>query len=177
MRKNLQPKAASWKHVHQKKSSLRRAKASPVISQMHPEGRLLVLCARLTTSESIRVEIEDLVGGALDWDLLWRLTRTNGVTPLVYRTLSTICPAAVPSSIHDAFRRHLQANALLNTVLAKELVDTAVRRFGGLDVAFNNAGSLGEMAPTPQLSLAGWRNTLDTNLTSEPPPRRIIAGT
>ena len=89
---------------------------------MHPEGRLLVLCARLTTSESIRVEIEDLVGGALDWDLLWRLTRTNGVTPLVYRTLSTVCPAAVPSSIHDAFRRHLQANALLNTVLAKELV-------------------------------------------------------
>jgi len=51
-------------------------------------------------------------------------------------------------------------------VLAKELVDTAVRRFGGLDVAFNNAGSLGEMAPTPQLSLAGWRDTLDVNLTS-----------
>lgn len=51
-------------------------------------------------------------------------------------------------------------------VLAKELVDTAVHRFGGLDVAFNNAGSLGEMAPTAQLSLAGWRETLDTNLTS-----------
>ena len=54
--------------------------------------------------------------------LLWRLSRINGVTPLVYRTLSTICPAAVPSAIHDAFRRHLQANALLNTLLAKELV-------------------------------------------------------
>ena len=122
MRKNLKPKAARWKHVHQNKSFLHRVKTSPVVSQMHPEGRLLVLCARLTTSESIRVEIEDLVGGGLDWDLLWRLTRTNGVTPLVYRTLSTICPAAVPSAIHDAFRRHLQVNALLNTVLAKELV-------------------------------------------------------
>src|SRR5688572_29017105 len=50
--------------------------------------------------------------------------------------------------------------------LANELVDTATRRFGGLDVAFNNAGSLGQTVPTPDLSLAGWRATLDTNLTS-----------
>jgi NAD(P)-dependent dehydrogenase (short-subunit alcohol dehydrogenase family) len=50
--------------------------------------------------------------------------------------------------------------------LAKVLVDTATERFGGLDIAFNNAGSIGEMAPTPEVSLAGWRDTLDTNLTS-----------
>jgi NAD(P)-dependent dehydrogenase (short-subunit alcohol dehydrogenase family) len=50
--------------------------------------------------------------------------------------------------------------------LAKALVDTAIERFGGLDIAFNNAGSTGEMAPTPEISLAGWRDTIDTNLTS-----------
>jgi len=50
--------------------------------------------------------------------------------------------------------------------VAKALVDTAIERFGGLDIAFNNAGSTGEMAPTPELSLAGWRDTIDTNLTS-----------
>jgi NAD(P)-dependent dehydrogenase (short-subunit alcohol dehydrogenase family) len=50
--------------------------------------------------------------------------------------------------------------------LAKALVDTAVERFGGLDIAFNNAGSTGEMGPTPEVSLAGWRDTIDTNLTS-----------
>jgi len=50
--------------------------------------------------------------------------------------------------------------------LAKALVYTAIERFGGLDIAFNNAGSTGEMAPTPELSLAGWRDTIDTNLTS-----------
>jgi NAD(P)-dependent dehydrogenase (short-subunit alcohol dehydrogenase family) len=49
---------------------------------------------------------------------------------------------------------------------AQALVETAVGRFGGLDIAFNNAGSIGEMVPVPELSLAGWRNTLDTNLTS-----------
>lgn len=49
--------------------------------------------------------------------------------------------------------------------LAKSLVDVAVTRFGGLDIAFNNAGLVGEMAPVADLSLAGWRETLDTNLT------------
>jgi NAD(P)-dependent dehydrogenase (short-subunit alcohol dehydrogenase family) len=50
--------------------------------------------------------------------------------------------------------------------LAKALVDTAIDRFGGLDVAFNNAGLVGEMMPISDVSLAGWRDTLDTNLTS-----------
>lgn len=48
---------------------------------------------------------------------------------------------------------------------ARALVDTAIDRFGGLDVAFNNAGVLGEMGPTHELSLAGWQDTLETNLT------------
>ena len=36
--------------------------------------------------------------------------------------------------------------------LAKELAATAVSRFGGLDIAFNNAGMTGEAAPTPEIS-------------------------
>ena len=49
---------------------------------------------------------------------------------------------------------------------AQALVETAVREFGGLDVAFNNAGTLGEMGVTSTVSLAGWNDTLATNLTS-----------
>ncbi|MBA1140728.1 SDR family oxidoreductase [Mesorhizobium neociceri] len=49
---------------------------------------------------------------------------------------------------------------------AKTLVDLAVEKFGGLDIAFNNAGSIGETGPVSELSLEGWRETLDTNLTS-----------
>jgi NAD(P)-dependent dehydrogenase (short-subunit alcohol dehydrogenase family) len=48
---------------------------------------------------------------------------------------------------------------------AKELVDTALRQFGGLDIAFNNAAMVGELAPTPDISVAGWRKVIDTNLT------------
>lgn len=49
---------------------------------------------------------------------------------------------------------------------AKTLVETAVGEFGGLDVAFNNAGTLGEMGATPDVSLSGWNDTIETNLTS-----------
>jgi len=48
---------------------------------------------------------------------------------------------------------------------AQQLVEEAVRRFGGLDIAFNNAGTLGEMGATHEVSPAGWRETLETNLT------------
>jgi len=50
--------------------------------------------------------------------------------------------------------------------VARLLVEMARDRFGGLDIAFNNAGMTGEMAPVPDISVAGWRETIDTNLTS-----------
>ena len=49
---------------------------------------------------------------------------------------------------------------------AKTLVELAMDHFGGLDVAFNNAGSIGEMGATPDVLLAQWEDTLNTNLTS-----------
>lgn len=49
---------------------------------------------------------------------------------------------------------------------AARAVEMAVSTFGGLDVSFNNAGTLGEMGPTPAISVAGWRQALDINLTS-----------
>jgi NAD(P)-dependent dehydrogenase (short-subunit alcohol dehydrogenase family) len=49
---------------------------------------------------------------------------------------------------------------------AKALVALAVERFGGLDVAFNNAGTLGEMGTSTGIPEAGWAATLATNLTS-----------
>ena len=48
----------------------------------------------------------------------------------------------------------------------ERIADFAADRFGGLDIAFNNAGMLGEMADVSSLSPQGWRDTLETNLTS-----------
>ncbi len=49
---------------------------------------------------------------------------------------------------------------------ARTLVETAVETYGGLDIAFNNAGTTGEMAPIADLSTTGWQETIETNLTS-----------
>ncbi|NBK42101.1 SDR family oxidoreductase [Pseudomonas soli] len=58
------------------------------------------------------------------------------------------------------------AGDITDAALARELVDAAVSRFGGLDIAFNNAGTLGELAAVPELTLDAWQHTLHTNLTS-----------
>src|SRR5215470_19020748 len=49
---------------------------------------------------------------------------------------------------------------------AKALVERAVQSYGHLDVAFNNAGILGENGPTTGISLSGWNEALKVNLTS-----------
>lgn len=48
---------------------------------------------------------------------------------------------------------------------AKALVELAVQRFGRLDVAFNNAGTLGEGGPSTGVSHDGWNDALAINLT------------
>ena len=58
------------------------------------------------------------------------------------------------------------AGDVKDEAFAKALVELAIARFGGLDVAFNNAGTIGEMGATPDVTLAGWEDTIRTNLTS-----------
>src|ERR1700741_1965832 len=48
---------------------------------------------------------------------------------------------------------------------AQALVALAVKTFGRLDVAFNNAGTLGEGGPSTGVSEAGWNDAIAINLT------------
>ena len=48
----------------------------------------------------------------------------------------------------------------------KALVETAKIEFGGLDIAFNNAGTTGPIGPLPALSAEEWQSVLTANLTS-----------
>lgn len=48
---------------------------------------------------------------------------------------------------------------------ARALVEEATGRFGGLDIAVNNAGIMGPMGETPSIGLDDWQATLETNLT------------
>jgi NAD(P)-dependent dehydrogenase (short-subunit alcohol dehydrogenase family) len=58
------------------------------------------------------------------------------------------------------------AGDVKDEAFAEALVELAIDRFGGLDVAFNNAGTTGEMRATPDVPLSEWEDTLQTNLTS-----------
>lgn len=48
---------------------------------------------------------------------------------------------------------------------AKALVELAVARYGRLDIAFNNAGTLGQTGPSTEVTESGWAQAIDINLT------------
>lgn len=97
---------------------------------------------------------------------------------------TSILFARVGAKVVVAARRQLELDALVEEItqaggqavalagdikdeaFAKALVELAVGRFGGLDVAFNNAGTIGDMGATPDVSLLEWEDTIRTNLTS-----------
>ncbi|MBB4478057.1 SDR family oxidoreductase [Rhizobium etli] len=78
--------------------------------------------------------------------------------------------AALDSVVGEIEAEGGQAVAISGDVrdeaLQARLVDTAVSRFGKLDIGFNNAGGVGEMGPVAELSPEGWRETLEINLTA-----------
>lgn len=48
----------------------------------------------------------------------------------------------------------------------ERLAAVATQEFGGLDIAFNNAASLGPIGPLADIDIDAWRTVLSTNLTS-----------
>lgn len=57
------------------------------------------------------------------------------------------------------------AGDVADEAVAARLVATAVERFGGLDIAFNNAGATGPYRPLVEISAEEWQSALATNLT------------
>lgn len=70
----------------------------------------------------------------------------------------------------DIHRRGGRAYALAGDVQDEaahaQWVAAAQREFGGLDIAINNAGTVGPIQPLADLTLAQWQQTLGTNLTA-----------
>jgi NAD(P)-dependent dehydrogenase (short-subunit alcohol dehydrogenase family) len=95
-----------------------------------------------------------------------RLFAQEGANVVVTARRSDALNALVAEIERAGGRAIAVAGDIRDEVLAQTLVDTAIGRFGGLDIAFNNAGTNGEMGPTPGLSLEGWNETLATNLTA-----------
>jgi NAD(P)-dependent dehydrogenase (short-subunit alcohol dehydrogenase family) len=58
------------------------------------------------------------------------------------------------------------AGDVCDEAFATELVAVAEREYGGLDIAFNNAATMGELAPVTDMSTDNWRLVFETNVTS-----------
>ncbi|HHP7232641.1 MAG TPA: SDR family oxidoreductase [Xenococcaceae cyanobacterium] len=59
------------------------------------------------------------------------------------------------------------AGDVKDELFSQALVNLAVKEFGGLDVAFNNAGIYGALGlSSTEVTSKEWQNTIDTNLTS-----------
>ncbi len=62
-----------------------------------------------------------------------------------------------------------EAAALAGDVRSRTMpgrwVALAVERFGRLDIAFNNAGTPGEVGPSTDVSEGAWNDAIATNLT------------
>jgi NAD(P)-dependent dehydrogenase (short-subunit alcohol dehydrogenase family) len=58
------------------------------------------------------------------------------------------------------------AGDVTDEAYARSLVALAVERFGGLDIAFNNAATIHPMGPTTGIAAEDWRHAVETTLTS-----------
>src|SRR5208337_4940605 len=59
------------------------------------------------------------------------------------------------------------AGDVRDEAFAKAMVELATNKFGGLDIALNNAGTLGKVGCfVPDMALADWEDTLATSLSS-----------
>ncbi len=63
-------------------------------------------------------------------------------------------------------RAHIVAGDVSRAETHDELTSEALRMFGGLNIAFNNAGMVGPLKPLADVSVSEWQETLATNLTS-----------
>ena len=95
-----------------------------------------------------------------------KLFAAEGAKVVVAARRAAELEALVAEIARDGGTAVALAGDVQSEAFAKDLVALAVSRFGRLDIAYNNAGTLGEMGPSTGISEAGWSAALATNLTS-----------
>ena len=95
-----------------------------------------------------------------------RLFAKAGAAVVVAARRQKELEALVDSIEAEGGRALLLAGDVGDEGFSKALVELAVKRFGGLDIAFNNAGILGATGPVPEMSQVEWNQVITTNLTS-----------
>ena len=93
---------------------------------IRPEDQLLLECARTKLKEDNRNEITKLVSNGLDWDYVLQMSKSHGLTPLLYYHLHQIkydhqIPQSIMDQLHDIYYGNLARNIPLSYELDKIL--------------------------------------------------------
>ncbi len=72
----------------------------------------------------------------------------------------------VDEIVRDGGKAIALAGDVNEEAYAQALVELACHHYGGLDIAFNNAGIIGQSGPTPKILFSQWQETINTNLSS-----------
>ena len=86
------------------------------------EVALLLACARTAIDTKRAERIRALVQNERDWPGLIKLARRHAVLPLLYRSLETICPEAVPPAVLTRLQQFTRTNTQRNLTLTRELL-------------------------------------------------------
>ena len=95
-----------------------------------------------------------------------QLFAAEGAKVVLAARRSAPLEAAVASIVAAGGVAIMLAGDVGDEAFNRALVELARERFGGLDVAFNNAGGLGPLQPTAEVALGDWEDALRVNLTS-----------
>ena len=94
---------------------------APTVSD-RPEIELLLCCTRTQIDTATAERIKILIQSKIDWAYLIQTATRHGVMSLLYQSLSTTCPEAVPKTNLAQLRDYSHSNALHNLFLTKELL-------------------------------------------------------
>jgi len=86
------------------------------------EVELLFCCTRTHIDSEIAERIRTLLQQNIDWAYLIQTAAQHGVMPLLYQSLNTTCPKAVPKTNLAQLRDYFHSNAFHNLFLTKELL-------------------------------------------------------
>ncbi|MBU0961791.1 MAG: nucleotidyltransferase family protein, partial [Proteobacteria bacterium] len=93
-----------------------------MIKPLDTETRLLLLCASTRHTEEQKEVIEKLSQDAVNWDHLINLADHHRLMPLLYLTLSSVCPDSTPKEILQRLKQSYKSNATRNFLMTGAIV-------------------------------------------------------
>jgi Uncharacterised nucleotidyltransferase len=89
---------------------------------MRKEEELLLCCTRTYMPPTTAARLRTILLEDIDWEYLMRIAQWHGVMPLLYHSLNSTCPEAIPQARLKQLRTYFQANSCHTVFLTQKLI-------------------------------------------------------